>query len=228
MEQTIHPFEAAGLGKAPFNMVGFSEKVYSACPGAPEQAAGSCDYCGTGIKYQCHIRSSDGRDFVVGTDCVMKLDRADNRLISQANKQIALAKQAKKNAERQARMEAIAAAGRAEDQAQRERNGGLTDREKAEAERKAKAAAVEAEMREKNGWLLKVLERRDSYGEFVPAMVAQLKRVPAAELPNRALGILEDIFAKAAGRRGSKPYKAAVAEFRSKAGIPEQEGEGDD
>jgi len=42
------------------------------------QPAGSCDYCGQGIKYCCHIRSADGREFVVGCDCVMKLDRKTN------------------------------------------------------------------------------------------------------------------------------------------------------
>ena len=33
----IHPFEKSGLGVAPFRFVGVSEKVYCACPGAPEQ-----------------------------------------------------------------------------------------------------------------------------------------------------------------------------------------------
>lgn len=75
---TAHPLERAELGLAPFSLVGFSESVYVACPGAPAQAAGTCDYCGTGIRYVCHIRSADGKEFKVGMDCVRKLYRDDN------------------------------------------------------------------------------------------------------------------------------------------------------
>lgn len=71
----IHPFEKAGLGIAPFRFVGMSEKVYVACQGAPEQPAGTCDYCSTGIRYCCHIVSADGKEFIVGQDCVRKTDR---------------------------------------------------------------------------------------------------------------------------------------------------------
>ena len=71
----VHPFEKAGLGVAPFRFSGMSEKVYVACPGAPEQPAGTCDYCGMGIRYCCHIESADGKSFVVGSDCVRKTDR---------------------------------------------------------------------------------------------------------------------------------------------------------
>jgi hypothetical protein len=91
-----HPFEQAGLGKAPFRLAGFSESTYQACPGAPTQPGTSCDACGTAIRYVCRIRSSDGREFKVGTDCVMKLDRADNRLVSEVEA-------AKKKIERQKR-----------------------------------------------------------------------------------------------------------------------------
>jgi len=70
----IHPFEKAGLGKAPFQFVGVSEKVYCAYQGAPEQPAGTCDFCGNGIRYCYHIRSVDNRNFVVGCECVKRTD----------------------------------------------------------------------------------------------------------------------------------------------------------
>lgn len=62
MQTTVHPFEAAGLGKAPFTCF------------AVERGAemSSCDYCSTAIRYQCWIRSADGRTFKVGNDCVAK------------------------------------------------------------------------------------------------------------------------------------------------------------
>jgi hypothetical protein len=67
-----HAFEKAGLGLYPFHCVGYAKNVYTAHPGAPEQPGGTCDYCGTGIMYEFHIISKDGKRFKVGSDCVCK------------------------------------------------------------------------------------------------------------------------------------------------------------
>ena len=75
----VHPFEKAGLGKAPFRYIGASEK-HIKHPDGSMQPAGTCDYCGTGISLQMHIKSSDSRCFIVGCDCVQKLDWEDNQL----------------------------------------------------------------------------------------------------------------------------------------------------
>lgn len=64
-----HPFERAGLGTAPFRLVGYVEKVYQSCQGAPVQAAGTCDYCGQCIRHCYIVASSDKREFTVGCDC---------------------------------------------------------------------------------------------------------------------------------------------------------------
>ena len=69
---SVHVFEAAGLGKAPFRFVGIYEAKYQACPGAPVQPGASCDYCGASLLNVCLIRSADGREFRVGCDCVTK------------------------------------------------------------------------------------------------------------------------------------------------------------
>ena len=69
-----HPFEARGLGIAPFHFIGMHEKKYQACPGAPVQPGGSCQYCGMAILYCFEIESTDGKRFIVGSDCVMKTD----------------------------------------------------------------------------------------------------------------------------------------------------------
>lgn len=71
----LHPFERANLGKAPFRVVGFEEKTYQACPGAPVQPGSTCDYCGTAIRQVFHIASADGKQFKVGCDCVLKTER---------------------------------------------------------------------------------------------------------------------------------------------------------
>lgn len=74
----MHVFERAGLGKAPFQFIGMERKVGPIklangmeC-GAPGQAMGSCEFCGTGIADCCQIRSADGKTFIVGTTCVNK------------------------------------------------------------------------------------------------------------------------------------------------------------
>ena len=82
--EVIHPFERAGLGKAPFRFDAMRENVYIACQGSQPQPGGTCDYCSNGIMYEYWIKSSDGRSFKVGCDCVRKLERADNRLIREA------------------------------------------------------------------------------------------------------------------------------------------------
>ena len=59
----LHPFEAAGLGLAPFRLIGVEDRGRVSC---------GCDYCGTGIRIVCTLKSKDGRVFKVGTDCVEK------------------------------------------------------------------------------------------------------------------------------------------------------------
>ena len=78
----IHVFEKAGLGKAPFRFVRVERRVgpivttiapgITAMVGAPGQPMGSCAYCGTGIAECCVIHSADGREFIVGNECVRK------------------------------------------------------------------------------------------------------------------------------------------------------------
>ncbi len=84
--EKVHVFEAAGLGKAPFTWVGYFEdrggkQMTTAnglvvTVGSPGQPMGTCDYCGTAIAICCRIQSSDGKSFIVGSDCVAKTNDA--------------------------------------------------------------------------------------------------------------------------------------------------------
>lgn len=65
----------SGFGPGPYRVVGYQQKIHQACQGAPIQAGGSCDYCGTAIMHAYTIRCADGVEFVVGCDCVRKVDR---------------------------------------------------------------------------------------------------------------------------------------------------------
>ena len=75
-EPARHPFEIAGLGVAPYHVIGFDTCQYQACPGAPILPGTSCDYCGQGIMYVMKVQASDGKKFKVGCDCVMKVSKA--------------------------------------------------------------------------------------------------------------------------------------------------------
>lgn len=74
----VHPFEEAGFGVAPYRFDGVTRNWFCAGPGDPGKPGGSCDYCGTGIAFEYWVRSSDGRRFKVGCDCIAKLARKDN------------------------------------------------------------------------------------------------------------------------------------------------------
>jgi hypothetical protein len=98
--ESIHKFEAAGLGKAPFRFVGVEKKVFVACPGAPAKPGGTCDYCGQGITYAFHVASADGKQFAVGCDCIRKT--GDAGLIRAVKEDEAKQRRAKSEARRQA------------------------------------------------------------------------------------------------------------------------------
>ena len=80
----MHPFEKSGLGKAPFRLVGHGTRIgpiripnpdgTTTEIGSPGQPMGSCKHCGMGIADCYVIRSSDGKEFEVGSSCVLKTD----------------------------------------------------------------------------------------------------------------------------------------------------------
>lgn len=67
----LHPFERAGLGRAPFRCTAVRTNWFE-MPGFGRKPGGCCDYCYTGILYEYVIESSDGKAFVVGSDCVRR------------------------------------------------------------------------------------------------------------------------------------------------------------
>lgn len=85
----VHPFEKAGLGKAPFRCVGVETKVGPIVTpdgttiGSPGQPMGSCQYCGTGISDCFWIVSADNKRFYVGCDCVRKTADEGSTLLTQ-------------------------------------------------------------------------------------------------------------------------------------------------
>lgn len=216
---SMHPFEIAGLGKAPFRCVGMEEKFITH-PTGTTQAAGTCDYCGTGIRYCYQIQSFDGKGFKVGCDCVGKISRSDNRLLSEVEAIKARHQREKKQAEHAAKWEKIRAENaerqRQEEANQRERNGGKTDEEmKKECQEKYKAKLAET-----NKWIIDVLEQAGD-GDFIRSMIDMLKNeTEIGDLRGRRLEIISDIYCKhVGGRRGSKKYQEASQDFDNRCGF---------
>lgn len=82
---TVHPFEACGLGKAPFRFVGmvqqdicYGEAILNRAEfqrtgvALTTKPGGTCAFCGNYIVRMFQIESADGRRFHVGCDCVEK------------------------------------------------------------------------------------------------------------------------------------------------------------
>lgn len=82
---STHPWESAGLGEAPFRFDGHELKLF-VVPGCPPRAGSSCDFCGTAIADCFWIRSTDGKRFKVGIDCVQKIAGKGERVRSDAEK----------------------------------------------------------------------------------------------------------------------------------------------
>ena len=207
-EIRMHKWEEAGLGQAPFEFAYVTQNAGSRA---------TCDYCGTAITYEFWINSHDGRRFKVGCDCVAKTNH-NNDLLNDVERAQARLQAAQREARKAAKLAAAEARRQAALQAQRDRNGGRTDAEVAEENRKAEAARQAAELVPTNAWLVDVLRPmvRRGIADFIGSMFEQLQRRPFYELSHRQLQVLEQIFCKQSGRRGSKAYKAAEAAWNAK------------
>ena len=96
----LHPFEVSGLGVAPFQFVDcYQSRGPIIMPdgsqvGAPGQAMGTCQHCGTGIAYCCVILDAHGKRSIVGSTCVEKT--ADKGLIEATKRKVVDLKRAAK------------------------------------------------------------------------------------------------------------------------------------
>jgi len=177
-EQTIiHPFESRGFGKAPFKCVAVTKNVYSACPGH-SQPGGTCDYCGTGIMYEFHIQSSDGRKFKVGSDCVEKTDKDLSRQV----------KTVRRNYRTPDQIQA--------DQAEKDAKRAEWNREQDARQERLEQEMRQAEIANKD--LIRVfgILAEGSRSQFISDMYGQLMTTPFQKFSPRQKDIICDIYAK--------------------------------
>src|SRR5947209_2493234 len=87
MNDKIHLFEKKGLGKAPFNFIGWFEGKAHADEFTSSANCTSCAFCFTAIKSCFRIESSDDKSFIVGSECVKKT--GDAGLMKAVNQEVA-------------------------------------------------------------------------------------------------------------------------------------------
>jgi len=112
MENKIHKFEEAGLGKAPFRVVGGGQ-IPKDRDNNP-RGVGSCHYCGACIRQVFVIESADGKQFKVGSTCVEKTGDKGmidvvKRKVNEIKRQQRYDREAKKRAEAKIEIDQILA-----------------------------------------------------------------------------------------------------------------------
>jgi len=230
MTQVHHDWERVA-GRAPYRLVGVFSIPHPASFGdnmagyqnalrdlgeaqrAFGVAGGACDICGHPLTNNYVLENADGRRFVVGCECVTH--SGDSRLTTEVEE----AERQRQRKLRQAKERARWAAEKATREAQeRLQYGGKTWAEvRAEQIREAEQQAAQRadEAKVANAWLIAILERVPTTGDFIPSMIGTLQREPAADLSRRCREILGDIYAREVSgrRRGTKAWNAARDEF---------------
>ncbi len=203
---TTHVFTETGNGAAPFTFLGVREAEISK-PDGTSQAGGCCDHCGTGSRYEFLLRSADGHEFVVCSDCISKT--GDKGLID-----IAKAETRKRRRWQERQGEEARRQGRLDEQ--RERNGGLTDWEVEERERAEREARIAKATADDWAFLAKFAHtlRGASNGQLAPAIADQIER--HSVLPDRLINVAVEIVAKTCGRKGSAAFIEAHDEMMPK------------
>jgi len=180
---------------------------------------GDCDVCGTELVHNYVCENADEKRFVVGCDCVGKI--GDHKLVSAIGKAEKQRKQelARERREAKRRADSVERDARLdlERKANFEQHGlWITDYELGRHEAEQERLVLREAMMEQNGWLIDVLQNQP--GNFCDSMCDRLLERPFGEheFTDKMLSVMQDVYGKAHGRRGSKAYDSAIDVFDSK------------
>jgi hypothetical protein len=154
---------------------------------------------------------------------VAKLHRDDNVLADEADRQRKLQRGERREAKQAKQREGWAAMRDKKLQSERDRNGGLTDRELAKLnEEKAAEASAEA-AKQFNGFAIEVLKKAPYQSDFVASVLRDLERFPIHQMGEKVQRICADIAAKMCGRRNSRAYIQAYDDFMAQCEVRQSE-----
>lgn len=225
--QKAHPFELQGLGVGPFKFKGMvsipSASMAEQNPEGYRQAmlnvprgigVGVCANCGQPLVHNCIVESADHKTFVVGSECVEKT--GDKSLGDKV--QVAVAQQqrdqrrAKAETDRAAAQEKFLSTVGPSGETNRDR---ITRENKERADKQESDKAARVAQASRWNFLLPTLDNQS--GGFAQSIASGIR---AGDEPRgRAVDILREIHSKAHGRRGSKDYEAAGADFDKRLGL---------
>jgi hypothetical protein len=170
---------------------------------------GSCDVCGTGIMNHFVCRDSNKKYFVVGCDCIEKQDQTE--LITAAKKaEKARIKKAKQDRQIELMNERVAAR-LLKDEQERQVNGGLTDWELSEKNRKDAEYAKRKAFANANAFVRDLLSPNEPNGSFIYSMRSQLEYTLLKDMSPRCQQILVGIYAKSvSGKSKGKDFESAL------------------
>lgn len=209
-DDSIHIWEDAGIGVAPFFFRGYfttpSRSLQSANPSAYDAAMaslpqgypkGSCSICGTAITNHFMVMDANGKKLVAGSSCINK--SGDKGLTTKA-------KLAKRRHDQLLQFEEAETRRQAALEQERLVNDGLTNYELEEKQRadaqEARLAALEPIIKELEPYADRVADGRGAFRDSVAESLVK------GELPKgRGLTIMIEILAREQGRRGSKAYQ---------------------
>jgi len=220
MTKCVH--ENFQFGEAPFRFIGVwsapSRSLLEQNPSAynlqmqakPKFCHFGCDHCGTAIEHHYVLRDAKGDKYCVGSSCISKVGNVVN--LSDAEAAERQRQRELRRARAEAKREQKRLAHEAKLDAQRERNGGLTDMELAMQKIQEERQQQRIANKQKYDFFISGLS--EAYGYFAKDVAEGLRegRLPSG----RGVTIMLEIIAKNAGRRGSKAYEAAYAEAEAK------------
>jgi len=220
MTKCVH--ENFQFGEAPFRFIGVwsapSRSLLEQNPSAynlqmqakPKFCHFGCDHCGTAIEHHYVLRDAKGEKYCVGSSCISKVGNVVN--LSDAEAAERQRQRELRRARAEAKREQKRLAHEAKLDAQRERNGGLTDMELAMQKIQEERQQQRIANKQKYDFFISGLS--EAYGYFAKDVAEGLRegRLPSG----RGVTIMLEIIAKNAGRRGSKAYEAAYAEAEAK------------
>lgn len=219
LNEKMHRWELDGAGKAPFKVVGIfempSKSLLEYNPAAYNNqmammprncACGSCAVCGSPLTINYIIKDANGKLFPVGCECVRKHGSAS--LIEKT-------KALKLKRDREIREQKRLARWESNLQAQREKNGGLTNYE---LYQEKQAAAKKRELERIRPIIETLAPLADAIddglnGTFRCSIACDLRE---GKIPKgRGMAITIGILAKMAGRKNSKAYQAEYDRIES-------------
>lgn len=222
--ETLHPFELSGMGRAPFKCVGVysfpSPSLAEQNPAAYQAAiqamprgyrCGTCHHCGMALMNNYLIESADGVKSSVGCECVYKTNDPRSAVVTEVKRE-QLRMERQKRAEKRAAQRKAAALKWEQDHPEQVAARAEEKRlwQEAKTARENAANAERIRVRRVFAFIIPVLQKQA--GEFCGSIAMQINDGYAPQ--GRALEIVADIYAKAiGGRRGSNAYWEAHRDF---------------